>query len=131
MGNINIQITNIEQIKAAFRKAPELMLKELGTAIRKTLITIQGETIRNVHPGRGINIITGGLLSATERPPLFSQLKGVYAIDIYYAQFVHDGTRFMRARPFLKQAVESEQEMTNRFFKDAVDSVLNQIGNAT
>ncbi|TAL08217.1 MAG: hypothetical protein EPO02_13600 [Nitrospirae bacterium] len=107
------------------------MLKELGNAIKKTLITIQGETIRNVHPARGINIITGGLLSATERPPLFTQLKGVYAVDIEYAKFVHDGTRFMKARPFLQNAVNTEQELTDKFFSEAVNNVLSKIGKDT
>jgi hypothetical protein len=28
--------------------------------------------------------------------------------DLYYARYVHDGTRYMRARPFLDQAATSE-----------------------
>ena len=128
---IAIKITNLPQIRAAFRQAPELMLKELSTAIKKAMLTIQGETIRNVHPSRGINIVTGGLLAATQRSPVFNQLKAVYAIDIFYAKFVHDGTRFMSARPFLQNAVDAEEEATNRFFTEAVDKVLSTIGKAT
>jgi len=131
MANIQVKITNIDQIRKAFKAAPEKMGKALNIAIQKVLFSIQAETIRNVHPDRGINVITGGLLSATERPPVFTNLKGVYDIDIYYAPFVHDGTRFMRARPFLKHAVDSQQEITNRFFTEAVDSVLSEIGKET
>jgi hypothetical protein len=131
MANVNIQITNIDAIKKAFRAAPDLMTKGLNEAIKKVLIAIQAETIRNVHPDRGINVITGGLEGATERPPIFSNLKGVYDIDINYAVFVHDGTRFMKARPFLQKAVDSQQEITDRFFTEAVDKVLSQIGKST
>jgi HK97 gp10 family phage protein len=131
MANVNIQITNIDAIRRAFRAAPDKMEKALNTAIQKVLFAIQAETIRNVHPNRGINVITGGLLSATERPPVFTRLKGVYDIDIKYAIFVHDGTRFMRARPFLQNAVDSQKEITDRFFTEAVDSVLSEIGKET
>lgn len=131
MANISVQISNIDAIKKAFKAAPDLMEKELNNAIQKVLLSIQAETIRNVHPSRGINVITGGLLSATERPPIFTKLRGVYDVDIKYAPFVHDGTRFMRARPFLKNAVDSQKEVTDRFFTEAVDKVLSQIGKAT
>lgn len=131
MANINVQITNIDKIRKAFREAPDKMGKELNNAIQKVLIGIQAETIRNVHPDRGINVITGGLLSATERPPVFTHLKGVYDVDIKYAPFVHDGTRFMKARPFLQKAVDSQKELTDRFFTEAVDKVLSDIGKAT
>ena len=131
MPSFNIKIINIDQIRSAFRVAPELMGRELNKAIQKTLFSIQAETILNVHPARGINIITGGLLSATERPPIFSALKGIYNIDINYAGFVHNGTRFMRARPFLQNAIDSKQEAVNQFFLEAVNTVLLEIGNAT
>lgn len=128
MANINITIKNAAEIRSAFRKAPDLMTKYLNDAIKKTLISIQGETIKNVHAGRGINVITGGLLSATERPPIFSRLKGVYDVDINYAVFVHDGTRFMKARPFLQNAVNSKEQDTDKFFTAAVDKVLSELG---
>lgn len=127
MANISITISNLPQIKAAMRLAPERMTKELNLAIRKTLISIQAETILNVHPSRGINVITGGLLSATERPPIFTNLKGVYDIDINYAIFVHEGTRFMRGRPFLQQAVDTNQHSADMFFTQAVNNVLSQV----
>jgi HK97 gp10 family phage protein len=128
---VSITITNIDQIRSAFRKAPQLMTKELNIAIQKVLFSVQAETIKNVHPDRGINIITGGLLSATERPPIFTSLRGVYGIDINYAKFVHQGTRFMRARPFLKQAVDTQQSTSDRFFTQAVENVLSAIGKET
>lgn len=128
MANVNITVKNADQIRKAFRQAPDLMTKYLNEAIKKVLINIQGETIQNVHPARGINVITGGLEAATERPPIFTKLKGVYDIDIYYAPFVHDGTKFMRARPFLANAVQTKEQETDKFFTDAVDKVLSEIG---
>jgi hypothetical protein len=131
MPSVDIQITNLREIRKAFQKSPELMEKELNIAIKKALLTIQAETILNVHPARGINVITGGLESAAERPPTFTKLKGIYEININYAPFVHEGTRFMRARPFLRHAVEDKSRGVQEFFTKAVDNVLNEIGKET
>lgn len=127
MSTVNVTITNLPQIKAAFAKAPAEMTKNLNTAIKKALIAIQGETILNVHPDRGINVITGGLLAATQRPPQFENLKGTYLVDIFYAIYVHDGTSRMQARPFLLNAVNSEQTKVDGFFQEAVQTTLNDI----
>lgn len=131
MANINIKITNLEQIKAAFRLAPEKMAKSLNTAIQKVMFSIQAETLMNVGGQRDIKVITHGLASAAERPPVFTHLKGVYDIDINYAPFVHDGTRFMKARPFLQRAVDTQKDIVDKFFTEAVDKVLSEIGKAT
>lgn len=128
MAEIKITIKNIDEIRRAFSLAPALMSKELNRAIRKVLILIQGETIRNVHPERGINVITGGLLSAALRPPEYGNLKGTYRVNIFYAPFVHDGTRFMRPRPFLDNAVDSQQQAVDKSFTQAVDNVLSELG---
>lgn len=127
MSTVSVRITNLPQIKAAFNKAPTLMSKNLNLAIKKSLIKIQGETILNVHPDRGINVVTGGLLSATERPPIFENLKGTYLVDIFYAIYVHDGTSRMKARPFLLDAVNSQREPVDNYFKSAVQDTLDEI----
>lgn len=131
MADIHVQIKNLDQIKAAFKSAPDKMAKELNIAIQKVLLSIQAETLLNVGGQRGIRVITHGLASAAERPPVFTHLKGVYDIDIKYAPFVHDGTRFMKARPFLQRAVDTKKDLTDKFFTEAVDKVLSDIGKAT
>lgn len=131
MANIQVKIINLEQIRAAFAKSPTLMTRNLNLAIKKSLISIQRETILNVGGSRGINVVSHGLLSAAERPPLFESLKGTYLIDIFYAIFVHDGTSRMEARPFLLEAVNTEQTEVNDFMRKAVQDTLDEIGAMT
>ncbi len=45
----------------------------------------------------------------------------------HYAIFVHEGTRFMRARPFLANAVKSAQPEIDRLFKEAAQNTLDRI----
>lgn len=123
MPEISIRISNIDQIKAAFARAPALMTRELNKAIQRTVLTI-GRTSRQLTP-----VDTGRLRASTyER---FSNLKGEVGTNTEYDVFVHEGTRFMKARPYLRSAVQRHQGQVDGFFTDAVQQVLNVIGEQT
>lgn len=120
---IGIKIKNLPQIKRAFGMAPTLMKRELNTAIRKTIFTIQADSMRNTP------VDTGRLRASTSSR--FSNLRGEVGTNTKYDVFVHNGTRFMKARPYLANAARSQQSNTDKFFTDAVDTVLHTIGRAT
>jgi HK97 gp10 family phage protein len=123
MPEIAIKITNLPQIKAAFARAPYLMTKELNIAIGQTVLSIGGESRRRTP------VDTGRLRASTyER---FANLRGEVGTDTVYDRFVHYGTRYMQARPYLANAVKANQTNTERYFTKAVDRVLNVIGKAT
>lgn len=123
MPEIAIHIKNISQIRSAFRKAPALMARELDKAIRKTVLSIEADSKRNTP------VRTGRLRASTY--DRFSPLRGEVGTNVHYDRFVHEGTRFMKARPYLRLAVQSNQANTDRFFADAVQQVLTRIGNST
>ena len=119
MPNINVTIRNIGAIKAAFNKSPILMTKELNTAIAETVITIRRKSMINTP------VLTGRLRGSHYSK--FSNLKGEVGTDTNYDLFVHNGTRFMAARPYLQTAVVDSDAETNKFFTKAVDNVLSEI----
>ncbi len=136
MATIDIKITNLPQIRAAFGRAPQLMIAELNKAIFQTLQTIRGKEILE-YRALGIRVITGGLINSISRGVYQADLKGEVGPNVTgspgvdYALYVHSGTRYMKARPFLLNAVNSSQTETDKFFTSAVDKVLSQIGKAT
>lgn len=121
--NINITITNLPQIRAAFNKAPALMTAELNIAIPKAVLNIQRKSMINTP------VDTGRLRASTRSK--FDNLRGEVGTNTNYDIFVHNGTRFMPARPYLADAVTNSNAETERFFTQAVDNVLNKIGKAT
>lgn len=126
---IKVEIKNLPQIKAAFRRSPYVMTKNLKKAVSRSGLAINREQVRNVSGGRGIRVVTTGLKKAAERG--FSQPRPLMAVihpNIEYAYWVHDGTKFMRARPFLQNAVDTEQNNTDREFEKAVQDTLDTIG---
>lgn len=120
---IKITITNLPQIRAAFGKAPALMTNELNIAIKKSIFTIQGRSMQRTP------VLTGRLRASTLSK--FENLKGEVGTHTNYDIFVHEGTRFMAARPYLRTAVEESNSEVNDFMTKAVDNVLSQIGRAT
>ena len=146
MANINITIKNLPQIKAAFNKAPALMSRNLNTAIKKTVIHISGKAAENAP------VDTSRLRSSILTGITYGNLKGTIFPNVNYAYYVHEGTgiyvghkpyyanipnvgwrymKGMKPRRFLYDAVESEQIYTDKFFTEAVDLTLNEIGRAT
>lgn len=146
---IRISIKNLPQIKAAFRKAPDLMTEELSQAIRKTVMYIRGRAVSNAP------VKTGRLRASAYTN--FKPLYGEIGFNASYAAAVHDGSKahIIRARggglywkgaahpmkqvnhpgyrgnPFLKLAVEESETVTDKFMTEAVQNVLDKIGKMT
>lgn len=118
--NIQVKIKNLPEIQAAFKQSPVLMTKNLRVALQRAAITIGRQSRINTP------VMTGRLRASTyER--FYSNLSAEVGTNTNYALFVHEGTRFMRARPFLARAVDSEQSKVDEEFRRAVEKTLDEI----
>lgn len=120
---LQVQIKNLAQIKAAFAQAPVLTIRHVNDAIRRSIFLIEGESKVRTP-------VRTGFLRASHQTA-FSMLKGEVGPTASYAIFVHEGTRRMRARPFLFNAVKTAEERVQEFFTKAVQNVLDDIGRMT
>lgn len=116
---ISIRITNLSQIRKAFAASPVIMTKNLNKAIRRVVISIQRDSVL------GTPVDTGRLRSS--HYTRFQPLKGEVGTNTLYDRFVHEGTRFMKARPYMKKAVDKNKSFVDREFKAAVQDTLNEI----
>jgi hypothetical protein len=120
--NISIKITNAAEIRRAYAKAPALMTKNLSVAIKTAVFLVQGRSMINTP------VLTGRLRASTYSR--FEPLRGEVGTNTNYDRFVHEGTRYMKGRPYLKMAIEESDTEINALFAKAAQSVLNDIGNA-
>lgn len=120
MANIQIKIKNTQQIKRAFAKAPALMTRNLNIAIKNILIDIENKSKRNTP-------VDTGRLKSSHRTS-FGNLRGQVGTNTEYDIFVHNGTRRMKARPYLAMAVSSLEKETDKEFAMATQKTLNRIG---
>lgn len=123
MPNVSIQIKNLPEIKRAFAAAPVQMGKGLNTAIQKSIFSIQADSMRNTP-------VLTGRLRASHFVSLMP-LKGVLEPMTNYAIFVHEGTQYMKGRPFLFDAVRSNEDKVQGFFTEETQKVLDAIAKET
>lgn len=117
---IKVEIKNLAQIRAAFAKSPRLMAKNLQRAIYRSALVISAQSRRNTP------VDTGRLRSSTyER--FYGSLKAEIGTNTNYDYFVHEGTRFMKARPYLRLAIETKQGEIDKEFTRAVQTTLDEI----
>lgn len=141
---VEIKITNLPQIRAAFNKAPELMRVALPKAINKSLLTIgraadiilqekvyqqpisksgyrrTGNLLSSIlDPNRGLTLATEGLF------------RGSVGAGVDYGIFVELGTKFMPARPFIQPAAKDSEPLIQSIFTETVQVVLDDIAGRT
>lgn len=120
---IRVTITNLPQIRAAFGKAPSLMAKNLNDAIKKASLAIERQSMINTP------VLTGFLRASHQ--VIFEPLKATIMPTADYAIYVHEGTYKMKARPFLFDAVQSQEREVDDYFKKAVQDTLDEIARST
>lgn len=142
--DMNIEIVNLPEIRAAFSSAPRLMRTALPKAINKSLLLIGTEADKNLKKkiydapiSKSGYKRTGNLISSVLDPTRGLKLagpgeyKGYVGSGTNYGIFVEMGTRFMAAKSYLRPAVESTGLEVQTIFKEAVQGVLNKIGEMT
>lgn len=123
MAQFNIKIKNIEEIKRAFSQAPHLMNQEMKTALTRSAITVQGQSMQNSP------VLTGRLRSShvfTVSGEGIGMKAEVYP-TVDYGIFVEMGTRFMKAQPFLRPALEESIGDIEYNFHKAAQNTFDKI----
>lgn len=120
MPAIKIEITNLAEIRRAFSKAPQLTLKYINAAIQLSLFKIEADSKRQTP-------VDTGYLRASHQT-LYRDLYGELEPKANYAIYVHEGTYKMRARPFLYNAVMSNEQYVQDQFTQGMQNVFDQIG---
>lgn len=121
---ISVKITNLPQIRAAFGRAPQLMGKNLAIAIKKSAFVVSRKSRINTP-------VATGRLRASHYERFSGSGTGFMAevgTNTTYDRFVHEGTRFMKARPYLQNAISQEQTTIGRFLEEGVQKTLDEIG---
>jgi HK97 gp10 family phage protein len=136
---MNIKVTGIAELNAKLKKFADRFPISAGKALKQSIMQIERET-KPITPGPGLSISrttrpTGRLRSSIGvgvnrfGDPAgigFSAngLTGWVGPTTNYAIFVHEGTKRMRGRPFLKQGAEKAMPMINEFFDKAIKENL-------
>lgn len=121
--SVGIKIDNLDKIKRAFNQAPYIIKPSLDRAIKKSVLMV-GRRSRQLTP-----VDTGRLRASTRE--VFRPLYGEVGTHVNYDIYVHEGTRYMRARPYLRDAVNETSNEINSMFAQEMQDALNRIARMT
>jgi len=116
---VTVRIDGLAKVLKNLKNAPRTIQVEGDKAIYKSITLIEGGTIPYVP------IDTGYLLS--NRGTAFGRLFGAFKFHAPYAGFVHDGTRYMRGQPFLKEGFDSVKTRIEDVWEELGESIARQL----
>ncbi len=127
MAEYTVRITNLEEIRRAFRKAPELMVKHLNTAIEGSIFQVERTVTLKGYSNEYYQNRTYSL--TRNWVSMFQPGKGTLYNRMDYATYLHEGTRRgITARPFLADSLKEDGKQIEKNFENAVQKVLDEIG---
>jgi hypothetical protein len=130
MATVSIRIRNQEKIMLAFQQAPRQMGVKISQAVRKIGVFTAGETKKHITAGTGMwkaPIRTGQMRQGIHAD--FQRMKSVIrpSFATPYATFVHEGTKFMRKRPFFEITAQRSRSDLEEFFNREMEQALKDI----
>lgn len=110
---------NLDTFIARFRKAAQEIAAP-QSVMQKIVAVVETDAKRRapVRTGTLRRSITGRTLSP---------LRGVVGSNVHYARFVEQGTRHMRARPFLEPAIEAQRLKIRDILIEFADEVFKDV----
>lgn len=123
MTDITIKIENIDRIRDAFARYPEIVGPFLRDASMKSAFTIEAQA-------KILSPVDTGRLRATIATSLGIASQGISSIvstNVFYAIYVHEGTRHMRGRPFMRQAAEKKRIDVQEIYKAQIEKALQKV----
>ena len=124
--NINITMKGAKRLQNAFRKSPTTVKKHLGIAMEKSAFQLERE-IKPITPADTGRLRTSIGNEAKEGVRQVSPFRTEIGTKVEYAHFLERGTRFMKARPFMRTGANKATPEINRFFRQATQNIIKEI----
>lgn len=123
---VNINFDNLDRLRDAFKRSPATVTRHIGRAINQSAMQIIRET-KPITPV-DTNRLRGSIGDETREGVLrIEPFMAEVGTRVNYARFVHHGTRFMQARPFLQRGTEKAIPEINRFFQQAGEAIVRDL----
>lgn len=128
-----VEITGLNDLQRAVAKSPDTVLKEAKRLINRLLaqatrlIGRPPWEIGQSGSGKGAPVSTGNLRQTHVKTII--GLTGILYPTADYAEYVHGGTKRMKARPWLDQASEDLQPQVEEYSNEFLEKVTSELAN--
>jgi hypothetical protein len=131
MIQLNIQIKNLDQLRANFSKAPGIALSYIAKATKAAIFEIEKQAVDKNFQFKTPRPLRTGFLQQSFSFGRFIAPSGLYASigpTVHYAPYVYFGTsRGVKPNPFMERIAAAAEPDVNRHFETAVDLIVRDI----
>ena len=130
MISVSVSITNLDQLRANFRKAPATALRYLSAATKAAIFEIEKQAVdENFQFKTPRSMRTGYLALSFAYGRAFSNggLRGAIGPTAHYSPYVYHGVRGGRPNPFMDRIAKAAEPGVNKQFETAVDKIVSEI----
>lgn len=124
MPQLNVRVQNLQQFRAKMRKYPILIGRGLQKAIAKATFTAERGIKKAIVGGPTRAFDTGNLFKSVRSR--ISPLRGEVKAHAEYSLYVHEGTKYMRSRPFMTVGLENSMKDIEDLFGEFIKTVLKK-----
>lgn len=123
MLDTTINVRGMRGFQRAMKESPRDLKNEIEKAMKKSVFKAEGE-IKPITP-----VDTGRMRASIKH--YLKPLEGEIFPTVDYAIYVHEGTKYMAARPFMEQGLKYAKPTIENYFKDAIEKTLDKIARKT
>lgn len=122
-----VKVAKLGLLAGAAKSAGTFNAKHIADAIRKSAFVVEAESKKAITIGKTRAILTGRLRSSISKMNI-KATRAEVAPTVKYAIYVHEGTRFMRDRPFMAVGLSQSIPKIKKIFGNAIQLTLNSLG---
>lgn len=124
--SFNIKLSGLSEILGGLESVKEGLADTLSQGMREAAFVVEGEAKKEITSGPNRAIKTGFLRSSIGVVSV-SPYQAKIQAGAYYGVYVHEGTRYMRARPFLQAGLRDAIPQIEAIFGKRVQTLVELI----
>ena len=132
MATFKITTKGLEEMKRAIRRNPMQTQREInnflvrGSAKYMSQIKNHPWRVKQSGQGKGAPVDTSKL--RTQHQTIIERFRArIFPVNVKYARWVHDGTKVMRARPWLDQAKDDQEPKINELADQMLKNIVSAL----
>lgn len=129
MAEYTVKVFGLTEFQAALKRNPALILLEINKFLIRAIAAYNSGILNNPWRlktgGGGAPVYTGNLRDTHQKT--ISKFQASIRPTAPYAAFVHDGTRFMKARPWLDFVKDSKDKEVKVLEENMLDTIVKDL----
>lgn len=130
MIGVHVRITNLEALRANFRRSPVLALKYLSKATSASIFEVEKQAVDRNFQFKTPRALRTGMLQQSFSYGRYISPNGLYASigpTVRYAPYVYFGTSRSRPNRYMDRIARAAEPHINKHFETAVDRFVGEL----